>query len=97
MAEKSGHKQSAISLKVKMELLKAVDVGHSSKTDICKKFGITNSMLSTIIKYRDQLTAAFERSMFEPARKRMRKAKHEDLEAALFVWFKQDRSQNTPI
>ena len=89
MAEKSGRKQSAILLKVKMELLKAVDIGHSSKMDICKKFGVANSTLSTIIKNRDQLTAAFERSMFEPARKQMRKAKHKDLETALFVWFKQ--------
>ena len=35
--------------------------------------------------------------MFKPARKPMRKAKHEDLEAALLVWFKQARSQNAPI
>ena len=97
VAKKSGRKQSAISLKVKMELLKAVDEGHSSKTDICKKFGIANSTLSKIIKNRDQLTVAFERSMFQPARKQMRKAKHEDLEAALLVWFKQARSQNAPL
>ena len=69
MAEKSGCKQNTISLKVKMELFKAVDVEHSSKMDICKKFGIANSSLLTIIKNRDQLTAAFECSMFEPARK----------------------------
>ena len=35
--------------------------------------------------------------MFEPARKQMSKAKHEDLEAALLVWFKQARYQNVPI
>ena len=97
MAEKSGRKQSAISLKVKMELLNAVDEKGRSKTDICKEFRIANSTFSTIIKNRDQLTAMFERSMFEPDRKRMRTAKHEDLEAALLVWFKQARFQNAPI
>ena len=69
MAEKSGRKQSAISLKVKMELLNAVDEKGRSKTDICKEFRIANSTLSTIIKNRDQLTAMFERSIFEPDRK----------------------------
>ena len=38
MAEKSGRKQSAISLKVKMELLNAVDKKGRLKTDICKEF-----------------------------------------------------------
>ena len=54
MAEKSGHKQSAISPKVKMELLNAVDEKGRSKTDISKEFQIANSILSTIIKNRDQ-------------------------------------------
>ena len=35
--------------------------------------------------------------MFEPDRKRMRTAKHEDLEAALLVWFKQARFHNALI
>ncbi|GBM33473.1 Tigger transposable element-derived protein 4 [Araneus ventricosus] len=97
MAEKSGRKQTAISLKTKMELLRAVDEKRRSKTEICKKFGIANSTLSTIIKNRDHITAMFERNMFEPERKRMRTAKHEDLETALLVWIKQARSDNAPV
>ena len=49
MAKNSERKQTA-SLKMKMELLKAVDEKRSSKTEICKGFGIANSTLSTIIK-----------------------------------------------
>lgn len=97
MTEKLPRKQTAISLKVKMELLKAVDEKGRSKTKICREFGIANSTLSAIIKNRHQLTAMYERSMFEPERKRMRTAKHKDLEAALLIWFKQARSQNIPV
>lgn len=97
MAEKLVRKQNAISLKMKMELLKAVDEKRRTKTEICKEYGIANSTLSTIIKNRDQITLMFERSMFEPERKRMRTAKHEDLETALLIWFKQARSQDAPI
>uniref|UniRef100_A0A8C4SC05 HTH CENPB-type domain-containing protein n=1 Tax=Erpetoichthys calabaricus TaxID=27687 RepID=A0A8C4SC05_ERPCA len=97
MAKSSGGKQTAISLKMKMELLKAVDQKQKTKTEICKDFDIANSILSTIIKKREQITEMFERSKFEPERKRMRTAKHEDLETALLLWFKQARSQNAPI
>ena len=34
---------------------------------------------------------------FQLERKRMRTAKHTDLEAALFLWFKQARNMNIPI
>ncbi|KAK9744658.1 hypothetical protein QE152_g7576 [Popillia japonica] len=43
------------------------------------------------------MTAMFERSKLDLERKRMRTAKHEHLETALLVRFKQARSQNTPI
>ncbi|GFX03066.1 hypothetical protein TNCV_4288491 [Trichonephila clavipes] len=39
----------------------------------------------------------FEQSKFESEQKRMRMAKHEDLETAFIVWFKQARFQKTPI
>lgn len=97
MSEKSVRKQTAISLERKIELLNAVDEKRRTKTEICKEFGIANSTLSTIIKNRVNITSMFERSVFEPERKRMRTAKHEDLEKAVLIWFKQARSQNAPI
>uniref|UniRef100_A0A8C4SEN5 HTH CENPB-type domain-containing protein n=1 Tax=Erpetoichthys calabaricus TaxID=27687 RepID=A0A8C4SEN5_ERPCA len=84
---------ATVNYKALMELLKAVDQKQKTKTEICKDFDIANSTLSTIIKKREQITEMFERSKFEPERT----AKHEDLETALLVWFKQARSQNAPI
>ncbi|GFV18231.1 tigger transposable element-derived protein 4 [Trichonephila clavipes] len=43
------------------------------------------------------MTEMFECSKFEPKRKRIKTAKHEDLEMALLAWFKQARSQNVSI
>ena len=53
--------------------------------------------MSTIIKNRDETLELYESGKFEPGRKRFRKANHENLEAALLVWFKQARSQDAPI
>ena len=61
---------------------------------IYKEFRIANSALSTIIKNRGEVRSMFESSMFEPERKQMRTAKHEDLETAVLIWFKQAKSQN---
>ena len=95
--EKKVRKQSALSLEKKVELLQAVNEGIRTKTEICKTFGIPNSTLSTIIKNRDKTLELYELGKFEPGRKRFRKANHENLEAALLVWFKQARSQDAPI
>ncbi|GFV52246.1 hypothetical protein TNCV_3778181 [Trichonephila clavipes] len=46
MAKSSGGKKTIISLKMKMEHLKAVDEKQKTKTKICKDFGIfSNSRL----------------------------------------------------
>ncbi|GFX99146.1 tigger transposable element-derived protein 4 [Trichonephila clavipes] len=90
MAKSSRGKQTAISLRMKIELLKAVDQ-KQKKTEICKDIGIANSTLSTIIKKRENITKIFEQSKIQSERKRMRTAKHEDLEKALLVWLKNKR------
>ena len=66
------------------------------KTEICKEFEIANSTLSMIIQNRIQITSIFECSIFEPERKRVRTGKHEDLETAVHIWFKQATSLNAP-
>jgi hypothetical protein len=48
--ERKVHKQNTLSLTTKTKLFQAVNKGNCSKTKICKKFGIPNSTLSTIIK-----------------------------------------------
>ncbi|KAK9720100.1 hypothetical protein QE152_g22285 [Popillia japonica] len=72
---------------MKMELLKAINKKQKSKTGSCKDFGIDNSTLS-IMKKNDQITVK---------RKRMKTAKHENLETALLVRFKEAMPQNAPI
>ena len=71
--------------------------GHGSKSRIAKEFGIPNSTLSTIIKERKRIEAAFEESKFQPQRKRIRSAKYEDIKSGLLLWFKGIREKNLPI
>lgn len=89
-------KQQALSIKSKIDIIKAVDLGKFSKTAICKEFGIPNSTLSTILKNKEKIISN-ENNEFQLNRQRMRTPKHVDIENALIIWFKQCRSQNIPI
>ena len=91
------NKKNALSLATKMELLEAVSKNELSKTEICYKFNVPKSTLSTIIKQKEKIEEAYERSRFEPERKLLRTAKYCSMEEATLIWFKQARAMNLPI
>ena len=93
-------KQKSLSLKDKVQILKAVDSRsgqRGSKGQIAKEFGIANSTLSTIIKDKEKILNAFDEAAFEPQRKRLRTVVYDDVEEALLVWFKSVRGKNVPV
>ena len=93
-------KHKSLSLQDKIKILKVVEESagqHGSKGRIAKEFGIANSTLSTIIKDKDKIVAAFNHGMFEPERKRMRTSVYESVEEALLMWFKDIYGRNVPV
>ena len=93
-------KQKSLSIKDKVRILKSVEASagqHGSKGRIAREFGIANSTLSTIIKDKQKILAAFDQATFEPERKRMRTATYEDVEDAVLLWFKNIRGRNVPV
>ena len=93
-------KEKALSIKDKVEILKAVDKHASefgAKGKIAKEFRIASSTLSTIITDKKEILDAFEQSAFKPDRKRLRTAAYEDVEEALVIWFKSRQDQNVPL
>lgn len=84
-------------LKTKVEILREVENGVLSKTEIAKKYDITKSTLSTYIKNKESIIAGYEKQQMKPSRKRLRTSAHPQLEDALVMWIKQVRSQNLPL
>ena len=62
-----------------------------------KKHSIPNSTLSTILKDREKLQNAREDSKFCPTSKKMKLCSHEELEEAVFLWFRQARAMHVPF
>ena len=85
MAEKS---RKFYTLQFKLKIIEEVESGKQKK-DICKKFDIAPSTLSTFLKNKKQLLAAKESQKFHSKRKKLRRPVYDDLDQA--------RAMGTPI
>uniref|UniRef100_A0A1E1XRR1 Putative tigger transposable element n=1 Tax=Amblyomma sculptum TaxID=1581419 RepID=A0A1E1XRR1_AMBSC len=90
-------KYTAKDLKTKMEILSEVERGVLSKTDIAKKYDIKKSTLSTYLRNKESISAAFRKDVMEPSRKRLRTSAHPEVESAVMAWIKEVRSRNIPL
>lgn len=92
-------KQTSIDLSLKLKIIEEVEKGVKSKTNIAKDFGIPKSTLSTILSNKEKLFQAIAAGSVTPTQKtkRIRLAKHENLESQLLTWFNNVRSANFPV
>nr|XP_002735168.1 PREDICTED: tigger transposable element-derived protein 6-like [Saccoglossus kowalevskii] len=89
-------KRRALSLDCKVQMIKAIESG-IRHGDVCRKFDVKPSTLSTILKKKTDVLKMFEHNKIEPCRKRMRFSAVDDVEQALLKWFTSARSMNVPI
>ncbi|KAL4083933.1 hypothetical protein QTP88_029249 [Uroleucon formosanum] len=92
----SSVKRKQFSLEEKKNIISEVDNG-LKKGEVAKKYGISPSTLSTILKNRESILKQLKTSVFDPSRKRMRKAQFEDVDTAVYKWFQDVRSRNVPL
>ncbi|KAH7978125.1 hypothetical protein HPB49_004505 [Dermacentor silvarum] len=85
-------KYRAKTLKEKLEILREVVAGKQSKNEIAKKHNIPGSTLSTYIRNKKTIEDSYAAETFTKDRKRLRTAKHPDLEAAFLTWIKEKRT-----
>lgn len=76
-------KRKQFSLEEKKNITSEIDKG-LKKGKVAKKYGISPSTLSTILKDRESILKQLQFSVFDPSRKRMRKAQFEDVDTAVF-------------
>ena len=68
----------------------------TSQSVVTKKFGISQSQVSRILKSKEKLLSA-HRSNINPTRKRARKSTQEEVKDALLQWFKRVKSRGLII
>ncbi|XP_040073753.1 tigger transposable element-derived protein 6-like [Ixodes scapularis] len=89
-------KRKAIDMGTKSAILQELSAG-AKNGELCKKYGLSKSTISTIAKEKEKIMAAMSMNGDCSARKRLRHAAYKDVEDALFKWFLDARTMNVPI
>ncbi|XP_046401531.1 tigger transposable element-derived protein 6-like [Ischnura elegans] len=89
-------KRKQFTLEQKIAILKDVDTG-MKKLDVAKKYDISPSSLTTILKKRNKIEKSTMFNAVNPMRKRLRAATYDKVDEATFKWFLQIRSLNIPV
>ncbi|GBM80190.1 Tigger transposable element-derived protein 4 [Araneus ventricosus] len=87
-------KRKAFPIEDKVQFIRKLQNGENQSA-IYKEFPLSKSTVATIWKNRDCIISAYEKNI--NGCKRLRKAKKENVEEALFKWFTLQRSRNLPV
>ena len=90
-------KKRAIDLATKVAIINAVETSIETKSETARRYELPRSTLSTILKNKEKFKHLFATSKVKPGIKLCRLATYQDVEEALFSWFKQARCMNVPI
>ncbi|KAL1421130.1 hypothetical protein MTO96_023437 [Rhipicephalus appendiculatus] len=87
-------KRRALSLETKECVIKDIK-SRLKKASVAAKYGVSDTTVSTI--YKDKLRQPLQQDSSSLSRKRIRTSKYEDVDAALFRWFREVRAQSIPV
>ena len=92
-------KRKCLPLEKKYEIIQAIERKQVSLAEICRQFDIPPGSIHTIIRDKEKISAAFTQGKFAQGRKKMRlpNANAEDIDEALFQWFKETTTKSVPL
>lgn len=90
----SSGKRKSLTVSDKMQVVRALREGLSN-SDVCERFGLSTSTVSTIWKNRDALVHAFVENKMQV--KKLRTCEKSDLDSALLMWYKVKSSEGARI
>ena len=90
-------KRVNISITDKYEALQKISQGKSTNKSIAEEYGVKKNTVSTWIANKRKITEAYESGQVNTSRKKMKKSTNSDLDEAVFLWFKNARSNNIPV
>ena len=90
-------KRVNISITDKYKALQKISQGKSTNKSIAEEYGVKKNTVSTWIANKRKITEAYESGQVNSSRKKMKKSTNSDLDEAVFLWFKNARSNNIPV
>ena len=90
-------KRVNISITEKYKALQKIEEGKSTKKSVAEEYGVKKNTISTWILNKRKIFKAYESGQVNSSQKRLKKSDNEDLDEAVFTWFKNARSKNIPV
>ena len=84
------------SIEKKYEIIVQLEKG-TKPADLSRQHGIPANTISGWKKKADVIKKMYEKSLFDPARKKLRVAEHKGVDDAVFQWFTNTRATNLPV
>ncbi|XP_045108902.1 tigger transposable element-derived protein 4-like [Portunus trituberculatus] len=92
----ANRRRNGLSLEVKIEIIKRINSGEK-QSDMAEEYMVNRSTIKSIMKKSSSYLQCWKKGMFHPDSKRLKGPKREDIEAALYSWYKQAVSTGTPV
>ena len=85
------------SLDFKLKVIEEAERHKGPKKELCAKFDISPSTLSTFLKNKQKIRSHSEAVVFSEKRRKMRLSRNQTIDRAFFLWIKQLRSKSIPL
>ena len=89
--------RKSYSLDFKLNVIEEAERSKLPKKDLCIKFGIAPSTLSTFLRNKQTLRSNRDVGLFTGKRKKMRSSCNKTIDRATFLWIKQVCAKNVPL
>ena len=86
-----------MSIKDKYQALKKIEDGTKTKNSVADEYGVAKNTLSTCIANKNKIYATYESGEISAKRNKMKKSDYNDLDKAVFIWFRNARANNIPV
>ena len=89
--------RKSFSLDFKLKVIEEAERYKGPKKDLCVKFDIAPSTLSTFLKNKEKIRGNRQVGLFSGKQKKMRLSCNQTIDRALFLWIKQVRAKSVPL
>ena len=77
--------------------MQKIEDGKKMNKSVAEEYGVKKNAISTSIANKRKIIEAYESGQLNSSRRKLQKSDNNDLDEAVFTWFKNAHSSNIPV
>ena len=77
--------------------MQKIEDGKKTNKSVAEEYGVKENAISTSIANKRKIIEAYESGQLNSSRRKLQKSDNNDLDEAVFTWFKNAHSSNIPV